>query len=76
MAAATRRGRMSDHENLAVNVNGLSAHPARCSSHMPAVKGTCPACGHEGSLFLATGGWVTCANLACTAPMLASEAIA
>lgn len=38
----------------------------------PKVEGECPACGAH-SLFVGSGGWVTCAVLGCPDPTLASE---
>lgn len=38
----------------------------------PKVQGNCPACSF-GSLFLASGGYVTCANLACLDPTAVSD---
>ena len=55
-----------------VNTAGLDAHPARCAAWMPVVKGKCPACGMA-SLFLAAGGYVTCASLSCKDPCAAGE---
>ncbi|MFJ4418246.1 DUF6085 family protein [Streptomyces sp. NPDC088925] len=37
----------------------------------PTVRGYCPACGRE-SLFLGSGGYVTCARLDCPTPDAAS----
>lgn len=45
---------------------------ARVAAFMPIVRGTCPACGIK-SLFLASGGYVTCANLDCPNPGAASD---
>lgn len=55
-----------------VNTTGLEPHPASPARRMPTVAGECPACGNE-TLFLGTGGYVTCANLECPKPEAASE---
>jgi len=60
---------------VAINTTGLSPHPARAAASMPFVNGTCPGCGVGRTLFLATGGWVTCANIDCTAPQMASDVL-
>jgi hypothetical protein len=39
----------------------------------PAVQGRCPSCRSESSLFLGSGGYVTCARIDCPSPDLASE---
>jgi hypothetical protein len=54
-----------------ITTTGLTAHPARPAAGYPVVKGRCPACG-AASLFLASGGYVTCASLDCTNPAQAS----
>ena len=41
----------------------------------PKVEGTCPACGRD-SLFLASGGYVTCSIIGCTDPGKASDVLA
>lgn len=43
--------------------------------NFPKVQGKCPACGRE-SLFLASGGYVTCSIIGCTNPSAADEALA
>lgn len=55
-----------------VNTTGLSPHPARCAAQYPVVVGACPSCGNE-SLFLADGGYVTCAILRCPDSGAASD---
>lgn len=40
----------------------------------PRVEGKCPACG-VAALFLATGAFVTCANLRCSNPCAPSESL-
>jgi hypothetical protein len=40
----------------------------------PRVEGRCPCCGLR-SLFVASGGYVTCANLSCSEPDAASTAL-
>ena len=60
---------MSEHK---INTAGLAAYPSRVAGFMPAVRGRCPHCGRE-SLFLATGGYVTCAALDCHKPTAASD---
>lgn len=62
---------MSDMPS-APNTKGLTAHPSRVAAFMPIVRGTCPACGLK-SLFLASGGYVTCASLSCPRPGAASD---
>lgn len=57
-----------------VNTNGLHPHPARAAAGMPIVKGLCPSCGAR-SLFLATGGHITCAMLDCSDPCAASTVL-
>ena len=57
---------------IAPNVVGLEPYPSRVAAFMPIVRGTCPACGIK-SLFLASGGYVTCANLGCPNPGAASD---
>jgi hypothetical protein len=54
-----------------ITTTGLTAHPLRSAAGYPRVQGRCPACS-LGSLFLASGGYVTCASLDCTDPMRAS----
>jgi hypothetical protein len=56
---------------LPVTTTGLTAHPARPAAGYPIVQGRCPACG-AASLFLASGGFVTCASLRCPNPTQAS----
>jgi hypothetical protein len=55
-----------------ITTTGLAAHPARSAAGYPHVQGKCPACG-DASLFLASGGYVTCASLSCTDPSRASD---
>jgi hypothetical protein len=55
-----------------ITTTGLSAHPLRSAAGYPHVQGRCPACG-RGSLFLASGGYLTCASLRCTDPTRASN---
>jgi hypothetical protein len=55
-----------------ITTTGLSAHPLRSAAGYPHVQGRCPACG-LGSLFLASGGYLTCASLRCTDPTRASN---
>lgn len=57
-----------------VNTRDLTEHPARLAAGYPIVKGHCPACG-LGSLFLAAGGYVTCAALGCPNPAAATEVL-
>ena len=57
-----------------VNVNGLTAFPSRVAAFMPHVQGRCPSCGMR-SLFLASGGYVTCASLSCLDPSAASDVL-
>ena len=54
-----------------ITTTGLNAHPARSAAGYPYVQGRCPACGLA-SLFLAVGGYVTCASLNCPDPSRAS----
>jgi hypothetical protein len=56
----------------AINTRGLRAHTARCAASYPAVQGRCPAC-NQRSLFLAAGGYITCASLRCNDPCAAGE---
>ena len=51
---------------------GLRAHPSPVTRGMPLVQGKCPACG-AASLFLGSGGYVTCSILRCKAPGSASD---
>lgn len=55
-----------------INTHGLVASSAPAAINMPAVSGHCPSCGLK-SLFLAVGGWVTCANLNCADPCAAAN---
>jgi len=55
-----------------ITTTGLTAHPARPAAGYPHVQGRCPACGGA-SLFLGSGGYVTCASLECTNPAQASD---
>jgi hypothetical protein len=59
-------------ESGQITTTGLSAHPLRSAAGYPHVQGQCPACG-LGSLFLASGGYLTCASLRCTDPTRASN---
>ena len=43
--------------------------------HWPLVRGRCPAC-RLSSLFLAAGGYITCASLTCSNPGAASDLLA
>ena len=45
------------------------------TGRFPLVKGRCPACGLNNTLFLAEGGWVTCSWLKCPDPSSASDAL-
>ena len=58
----------------AINVQGLTAFPSPVTAFMPIVQGVCPSCGAR-SLFLAVGGYVTCASLSCQDPCAASKAL-
>ena len=57
-----------------VNVEGLQASSARSAASMPTVTGRCPACGSS-SLFLAVGGYVTCAVIKCPNPTAVSDSL-
>jgi hypothetical protein len=61
-------------ENVSVNTTGLLAHPSRCANWYPIVRGVCTSCGLK-SLFLAYGGFVTCANLSCGNPTAVADAL-
>lgn len=43
------------------------------TTHHPSVAGRCPACGSAGSLFLGSGGYVTCSIADCPDPGKASD---
>lgn len=60
---------------IALNTHGLSPHIARASAHMPFVQGTCPGCGMDGTLFLGSGGYVTCSSLSCPEPDAATRVL-
>lgn len=57
-----------------VNTVGLEPHSARPAASMPIVRGRCPACNLT-SLFLASGGFVTCASLSCPDPSSAYDVL-
>lgn len=57
-----------------VTTTGLTAHPSRVSVGYPQVRGKCPACGNN-CLFLAAGGYVTCAIIEYPDPSSASVLI-
>jgi hypothetical protein len=52
----------------------LPSSTAPLASGLPLVKGNCPACGHA-SLFLGSGGYVTCSIAACREPDAASRVL-
>jgi hypothetical protein len=56
----------------AINTSGLAAHTMRSAANYPVVQGRCPACNLR-TLFLASGGFVTCSSLYCTNPCAAGE---
>ena len=56
----------------AINTTGLHPNRSRPAADMPAVSGRCPSC-RSSSLFLAVGGWVTCANIQCPDPTAVAD---
>ena len=62
-------------EEVQINTHGLTPHIAGASGHMPFVQGTCPGCRMQGTLFLGSGGYVTCSSLSCPEPEAATNAL-
>jgi hypothetical protein len=55
-------------------VEDLSDWYLQKNAHMPVVRGKCPSCGSY-SLFLAQGGYITCAKLDCKDPCSAGDVL-